>query len=141
MEILAVAAASLLQPFLKELTSAGVDAVERASKETGNALRTYAARLWRRLSGRPDFGLDGEMIQERPELPAGSDPDPRLVDALKQTMRALDRNELAEIEAILRAAERHGGPRLESGNITQNFRGDDNVTIGQNQGSINISRG
>ena len=142
--MLVMAAASLLGPFLRELTSSTDAAIDTIAEDTGQALRGCAARVWRSL-----FGCGGEASGETvasapsPEFcrPATEKPDPRLVEAVQERMQTLDADALATLEATLRDAERNGGPHVGRTWLDQDVRGNRNVTIGQNTGNVTISGG
>jgi hypothetical protein len=138
LELLSIAVASLLGPFLKELASAGSEAVEEAAKSTGNALGGYAARLWKRLFERRDHTMRPVPEAGNAGQGVNAEPTPHLVEAVKLAMQSLSPTELSEIEQILRSAEKHGGPRLDGRDFSQSVIGVGNNVIGQNQGNISI---
>jgi len=140
MEILAAAAAALLGPFVKELLTAGGEAVEEAAGQSGETLKAVAARLWRRITRTGEDDPVREAAEATAAEPASTSADEPLKSAIEVVLSGLSSAEIAEITTLLREAEQHGGPTLNSGSVSQEVRGSGNIVVGNNAGEINIGR-
>jgi len=137
-EPLTLAVAALVQPFLKELVSAGRAAMQDGGQRAGNKLRAAASKVWDRLLG-PD-NSEPRLQQAAAAAPMdGSDTAAQrtFIAELDRVMGDLGNRDKRFIQAILQESKKYGeAQQTYAGEINQNVQGDNNITIGQASGNL-----
>lgn len=141
MDPITLAVGALIQPFLGELVGAGRDVAREGGARAGKKLKDFAFRIWDRLLG-PGEG-DARLSNAAAAAAEGKGngtAQAALFEELQRVVTEIGLRDRKFIEAELRAAEAHGGPKwTQAGDISQTVIGDRNITIGQNSGDARIA--